>query len=104
MKNIIPEVDNFFMISPILFIVFFFILVLFYPAASLALSVSAWALKRRAGEKRITDKNFSETIDQKTDRLKEVVFKISVFIIFFFAAPLAVFYIINAGGFGLISW
>ena len=84
--------------------VFFFILVLFYPAASLVLSVSAWVLKRRTGETMITDKNFAETIDQKTDRLKEVVFKILIFIVFFFAAPFAVFYIIHTGGIRLISW
>ena len=92
------------MISPILFIVFFFILVLFYPAASLVLSVSAWVLKRRAGGKNITDKKLGEIIDKKTDKLKELVFMVSVFFIFFFAAPLAAFYIINIGAIRLISW
>ena len=92
------------MISPILFIVFFFILVLFYPAASLVLSVSAWRMKRRKEKRNITDKKNGEIIDKKTDHLKELVFKISAFIIFFFAAPLAAFYIINIGAIRLISW
>jgi len=92
------------MISPILFIIFFFILVLFYPAVSLVLSVSAWVLKRRAGGKNITDKKLGEIIDKKTDRLKDLVFIVSVFFIFFFAAPFAAFYIINIGAVRLISW
>jgi len=92
------------MIFPIIFIVFFFILVLFYPAASLVLSVSAWVLKRRTEKRNIKDKKIGEIIDKKTDRLKELVFIISVFLIFFFAAPLAVFYIINIGAIRLISW
>jgi hypothetical protein len=92
------------MISSIIFILFFFILVLFYPAVSLVLSVSAWVLKRRAGEKNITDKKLGEIIDKKTDKLKELVFMVSVFFIFFFAAPLAAFYIINIGAIRLISW
>jgi hypothetical protein len=92
------------MISPILFIIFFFILVLFYPAVSLVLSVSAWVLKRRAGEKNIMDKKLGEIIDKKTDKLKDLVFIISVFFIFFFVAPFAVFYIINTGAIKLISW
>jgi len=50
------------------------------------------------------DKKFVEIIDKKTDHLKELVFKISVFIIFFFAAPLALFLILNIGAIRLISW
>jgi hypothetical protein len=92
------------MISPILLIVFFFILVLFYPAASMVLSVSAWVLKRRKKKRNTMDKKFVEIIDKKTDHLKELVFKISVFIIFFFAAPLALFLILNIGAIRLISW
>ncbi|RZB36601.1 MAG: hypothetical protein SRB2_02097 [Desulfobacteraceae bacterium Eth-SRB2] len=92
------------MISSIIFIVFFFILVLFYPAVSLVLSVSAWVLKRRAGGKNITDKKLGEIIDKKIDKLKDLVFIISVFFIFFFVAPFAVFYIINTGAIKLISW
>jgi hypothetical protein len=92
------------MISPILFIVFFFILVLFYPAASMVLSVSAWVLKRREEKRNTTDKKIGEIIDKKTDKLKELVFKVSLFIIFFFAAPLAVFLILNIGAIRLISW
>jgi len=77
---------------------------LFYPAVSLVLSVSAWVLKRRAGKKNITDKKLGEIIDKKTDKLKELVFIVSVFFIFFFAAPFAAFYIINIGAVRLISW
>mgnify|MGYP001143364326 CR=1 FL=1 len=92
------------MISPVLFIVFFFILVLFYPAASLVLSVTGWMRKRRTQKRNIEDKTIGETIDKKTDKLKELVFIGSFFFILFFAAPLAVFYIINIGGLRLISW
>ena len=92
------------MIFPIIFIVFFFILVLFYPAASLVLSVSAWVLKRRKGKRNIMDKKIGEIIDKKTDKLKELVFMVSVFYIFFFVAPFAAFYIINIGAIRLISW
>jgi len=79
------------MISSIIFIVFFFILVLFYPAASLVLSVAVWVLKRRAGEKNITDKKLGEIIDKKTDKLKELVFMVSVLFIFFFRSSFSYF-------------
>ena len=92
------------MISSIIFIVFFFILVLCYPAASLVLSVSAWVLKRQKEKRNIKDKKIGEIIDKKTDKLKELVFIVSVFFIFFFVAPLAAFYIINIGAIRLISW
>ena len=92
------------MISSIILIVFFFILVLFYPAFSLVLSVSACLLKRRAEKRNIKEIKIAEIIDKKTDKLKESVFIISVFFILFFAAPLAAFYIINLGAIRLISW
>ncbi|MEA1949482.1 MAG: hypothetical protein U9N83_19560 [Thermodesulfobacteriota bacterium] len=92
------------MISSIILIVFFFILVLFYPAASLVLFASAWVLKRRKEKRTIKDKKIRGIIDKKTDKLKELVFIVSVFFIFFFVAPLAAFYIINIGAIRLISW
>jgi len=92
------------MISPILFIVFFFILVLFYPAVSLVISVSGWTLRRRRQKRNIKDNTIGETMDKKTDRFKDLGFIGSVLFILFFAAPLAVFYIINIGGVRLISW
>ena len=92
------------MISSIILIVFFFILVLFYPAVSLVLSVSACLLKPWAEKRNIKEIKIAEIIDKKTDKLKELLFMISVFFIFFFAAPLAAFYIINIGAIRLISW
>ena len=94
------------MISSIIFIVFFFILILFYPSFSLVLSLSACLLKRRAEKRNINirDKKSGEIIDKKTDKLKELVFIVSVFFIFFFAAPLAAFYLIGIGAIKLISW
>jgi hypothetical protein len=61
-------------------------------------------LKKSKGKKDITDKKIGEIIDKKTDHLKELLFKVSVFIIFFFAAPLAVFLILNIGAIRMISW
>ena len=43
-------------------------------------------------------------MDRKTDKLKDWVFIGSIFFILFFAAPLAVFYIITIGGVRLLSW
>lgn len=79
------------MISLIILTYFFFILVLFYPAVSLVLCVSAWLLKQWSG-----DKKNVEIIDKKTDSLKELVFIISVFFIFFIVAPFVVFCMILA--------
>jgi hypothetical protein len=68
------------------------------------LSLSVWVLKRLVEKRNIEDKQIREIIDKKTDKLKELAFIGSVFFIFFFAAPLAAFYIITIGGVGVISW
>jgi len=84
-----------FMVSLILPIVFFYLLVLTYSIASMLLSVSGWILKQWQGKRNIEGKAMGEMADKRTDDLKEVMFNILVFIIFFFVSPFVVFYMVG---------
>jgi len=83
------------MISLIVPILFFFILVLLYPAVSLVLSISAWLLKQWEGKRNIKDETVEKRIDKKRDDLKDLMFIILVFLTFFFISPLALFYLME---------
>lgn len=83
------------MISLIVPILFFGILVLLYPAASLVLSISAWLLKQWEDKRNIKDETVERRIDKKRDELKDLMFIILVFLTFFFISPLALFYLIG---------
>ena len=83
------------MVSLIAPIVFFYILVLTYPLVSMLLSVSGWILKQWQGKRNIKGKTKGEMTDKRTDDLKEVMFNILVFIIFFFVSPFVVFYMVG---------
>ena len=83
------------MVSLIVPIVFFYILVLTYSLASMLLSVSGWILKQWQGERNSKGKAMGEMTDKRTDDLKEVMFNILVFIIFFFVSPFVVFYLVG---------
>ena len=83
------------MISLIVPFVFFFILVLFYPLACFVLSLSVWLIKRQEKKRNIKEAIVGQVIDGKIDELKQLLFIISIFLIFFFVTPFAVFYIIG---------
>lgn len=82
------------MISLILILTFFCMIIFFYPAAVLVVSAGGWLMKRFGGkaEDDTCEIKRCRQIDFKMDRLKEVLFTISVVLIFFVAAPFAVFY------------
>ena len=92
------------MISLIIVITFFFILIVFYPTVSFVLSISGCLLKRFAGELIYKNEKIGEIVEKKTDELKNFVFIISVFLVFFFVTPLTVFYMIGVGAIKAISW
>ena len=83
------------MISLIMPVVFFSILVLIYPVASMMLSVSGWILKQWYGKRNIKRNTIGEMIDKKTDDLKDVMFKILAFLLFFFVSPFMAFYMLG---------
>lgn len=83
------------MISLILPVVFFCILVLIYPIASMTLSISAWIWKQWEGKHDIKGKITAEMIDNKTDEIKDVMFNVLVYLIFFLVSPFAVFYLLR---------
>ena len=71
-------------------------IVIFYPAAVLLLSVGGYLMKKMGSKADNIDSEIMRCrqIDGKTDRLKELLFNLSVALIFFIAAPFAVFYFI----------
>ena len=82
------------MISLLVPIVFFSILVLIYSLASMMLSISAWTLKQWQDKRHNEGQARGQMIDKKTDDLKEIVFNVLVFLIFFFVSPFVVFYLV----------
>lgn len=83
------------MMSLMMPIVFFCILVLLYPVASLVLSISTWLFKQRVSRRNVPGDAIDEMIDKKTDELKEVMFNILVFLIFFIISPFVLFYLMR---------
>lgn len=74
-------------------VIFFFLLVVVFPAVSLAVAAAAWVARRRAASGVAGVKDPSEAAQklmQKTDRLKNAAFIISVVLLFFFVTPFAV--------------
>jgi len=83
------------MVSAVLFVIFLFLLVFFYPLVCFFLAVSAWLQKRWAIKGDVSDEKLAAIIDAKTDRQKELAFVISVVLIFFVLAPFLVFWLID---------
>ncbi len=82
------------MVSLIVVLTFFWMVIILYPAAMLVLSAVAWLMKqydKKPGDEASEIRRYRQ-IDFKMDRLKEIVFHVSVVLIFFVAAPFAVFY------------
>lgn len=82
------------MVSLIVVLTFFWMVLIFYPAMVLVVSVGAWLMKKfgkKAGDE-ASEIRRCRQIDLKKDRLKEILFTISVVLIFFVASPFAVFY------------
>lgn len=80
------------MVSLYSLIIFFFILVVLYPAATLVLSLSGWLLKKRAVRQAKLAGDVIEAIDQRTDRLKTLAFNIVVILVLFCITPFVVLY------------
>jgi hypothetical protein len=83
------------MVSLIVPVVFFGILVLIYPLASMLLSVTGWARKQWASKHDIKGESAAKMIDHKTDQIKDVMFNILAFIIFFFVSPFVVLLLVR---------
>lgn len=81
------------MVSFVLLIFFFWILVLFYPAVVMNLVLVGWLMKKwgRSAEDKEAELLRCKQIDLRTDRLKELVFQISIWLILFIAAPFAMY-------------
>ncbi|MBF0467404.1 MAG: hypothetical protein HQK61_00725 [Desulfamplus sp.] len=82
------------MVSLVLLIFFFWILVLFYPLAVAIIVLTGWIIKKW-GDSSSEDKESRiirhKQIDFRTDRLKEIVFQVSVWLVLFVAAPFAMY-------------
>ncbi len=68
-------------------IIFFFILVVFYSAISLALSLSGWLQKQWIARRRVPDPGVLAVIDERIDRLKTLTFKVTVPLVLFCITP-----------------
>jgi len=68
---------------------FFFVLLIIYPAAAAAVALYSWIKKRRA-IRNGTGSTIIAQIDEKTDRLKNRWFIISIVLAFFVIAPFLV--------------
>lgn len=81
------------MISLVLLIIFFWIFVLSYPALIIIISLVGWFIKKcgRVAEDKDAEQMRCKKIDLRTDHLKELTFQVSVWLIFFIAAPFAMY-------------
>lgn len=80
------------MISLSIIIAFFLILAMVYPLILIMVSIAGRYEKRRLELRGGGwNKGDMDDVDQRTDRLKEIFFNLSVFIIFFIVAPVVVF-------------
>ncbi|MGD9096758.1 MAG: hypothetical protein PVF97_01655 [Desulfobacterales bacterium] len=75
------------MVSFYSLIIFFFILVVLYSAITLALSFGGWLQKRWIGRSQATDPGRLAAVDDRTDRLKALAFKVTVPLVLFCLTP-----------------
>jgi hypothetical protein len=75
------------MVSFYSLIIFFFILVVLYSAISLALSFGGWLQKRWIGRIQSPDSGRLAAVDDHTDRLKALAFKVTVPLVLFCLTP-----------------
>lgn len=66
--------------------IFFFLLVMVYPALCAVLAADAWYRKRRARGK-AKERQIIADIETRTDKLKAIAFRLSILLLFFAAAP-----------------
>jgi hypothetical protein len=59
------------------------------------LSTTAWIFKKWPGKRNVKGKAMGAIIDKKTDEIKDVMFNVLVFLIFFFVSPFVVFYLLR---------
>jgi hypothetical protein len=81
------------MVSLASLIIFFFILVIIYSMASMALSFYGWFRKHRLTYRQIPTNDALRAIDERTDRLKSKAFDIAVVLVLFVITPVVVIYI-----------
>ena len=74
-------------------VLFFFVLLVIYPAAAVAVALYSWVKKRQA-IRNDTGGTIIAQIDETTDMLKNRWFIISVVLAFFVIAPFLVFLMI----------
>ncbi|MFO7496472.1 MAG: hypothetical protein R6X05_12665 [Desulfobacterales bacterium] len=71
-------------------VIFFFLLVVVFPLVCLAVSGSAWAAQRLAQNGPAGAGLDRRRLAQRTDRLKQAAFIVSVVVLFFCVTPVAV--------------
>lgn len=78
------------MVSLSSLIVFFFILVIIYSVASIALISYGWFCKRRIPHGPMPMRDARRAIDDRTDKLKSKAFNIAVVLVLFVITPFVV--------------
>ncbi len=80
------------MVSLYSLIIFFFILVVFYSAVTLALSISAW-FQRWVARRQVSAHAALRQIENRTDHMKQKAFNISVVLVLFCITPFVIIYL-----------
>jgi hypothetical protein len=78
-------------------VIFFFLLVVVFPLVCLAVSGSAWAARRLGRNNPAGAGLDRRRLAQRTDRLKQAAFIVSVVVLFFLVTPFAVLVFVARG-------
>ncbi len=78
------------MVSLYSLIIFFFILVIFYTAVTMAVSLAGWLQKIWILRKAIPGPDALKAIEMRTDRIKDQAFPIAVALVLFCITPFVV--------------
>jgi hypothetical protein len=78
-------------------VIFFFLLVMVFPLVCLALAAFAWAARRLGRSDPAGEGLDRRRLAQRTDRLKQSAFIVSVVVLFFLVTPFAVLVFVARG-------